>query len=348
MTALKKIVLVWLIIILLFFLVFAQDNSQTVKKEEPLSPAVILDNCIQASGGSALAALKSEIRKGSLLRGVTGKVPLETTAKASDKWLYSQTFAWGDQVSYGCDGTLAWVQDTKTVSPLSPRQRLDLQLLLDFQAPLNIRKYLPGLAVKGSEKVGDREATTLKASSLAGIEIELAFDKETGLLLRAGDIVFEDYRDVGGVKRPFKILLGKDDGEKHLRMQIQFSEIRHDLEVDDSLFQRPASALPIKEPPLFKPRTKVEIGIEALEACAGKYQHPDRPELIYTVTRQQNHLLLGRSDWLGQKVEIFPESDTDYFIEFLNQEFHFVKDTAGNVTHLEIGPDRALKAKRIE
>ena len=281
-------------------------------------------------------------------RGVTGKVPLETVAKAPGKWRYQQTFAWGDQVGYGFDGTSAWVQDTTTVSPMNPRQRLELQLLLDAQAPLNLQKYFPEMMIKGSEKVGDREATTIVATSPDGIQTELAFDNETGLLLRAGEMVFEDYRDVGRLKRPFRILLGKDEAEKHLQMKMQFSEIRHDLEVDDAKFRRPASVLPFTEAPLFKRRKQVDVNLEVLEACVGNYRHPERPEVTYTVTRQQNHLMLGRTDWRGQKVEIMPESETDFFIEFLNQEFHFVKDAAGKVTHLEIKSDRTLKAERIE
>lgn len=348
MTALKKIILVWLVILLLLFLAFAQEDNETAKKGPSRSIAKIIENYIRASGGSALAEIKTETRKGTMQRGVTGKVPLETVAKAPGKWRYQQTFAWGDQVGYGFDRTIAWVQDMKGVFQMSPRQRLDLQLLLDAQAPLNIRKSFPEMAIKGPEKVGDREATTIVATSPDGIQTELAFGNETGLLVRAGEMVFEDYRDVGPVKRPFRILLGKDEGEKHLQMKMEFSEIRPDLEVDDARFQRPVCVLPFKEAPLFKQRKQVDIAIEALEACVGKYQHPERPGVIYTVTRQQNHLLLGRTDWRGQKVEIMPESENDYFIEFLNQEFHFVKDAAGKVIHLEIKADRTLTAKRIE
>jgi len=325
MTVLKKVILIWLVIIVLLLWAFAQEHSETTKKGLSLSVAEIIEKYIQASGGPALAEIKTEIREGTMLRGVTGKVPLETIAKAPGQWRYSLTFAWGDQVCYGCDGASAWVQDTQAVSGMSSRQRLDLELLLDFQAPLNIRKFFPEVAIKGPEKVGDREATAIVATSKDGLRTELAFDNETGLLVRAGEMVFEDYRDVGPVKRPFRILLGKDEGEKHLLMKLAFSETRHDLEVDDARFQPPACVLPFREAPLYKKRTRADVSLEALDACLGKYQHPERPEVVYTVTRQQNHLMLGRTDWRGQRIEIMPESDSRYFIEFLNQEFHFVK-----------------------
>jgi len=155
--------------------------------------------------------------------------------------------------------------------------------MLDIQAPLNIQKYYPVMAIKGSEKVSGREAVTLVATAQDGISTELAFDSETGLLVRAGEIFFEDYRDVGRMKRPFRILLGREEGEKHLQMKIQFSEVEHDLEADDSQFQQPACGLPSVEPPLYTRRNQVEVSIEALDACVGEYQIPEVPDVLYKI-----------------------------------------------------------------
>jgi len=315
------------------------DNVNPVEK--------IIQKYIQAIGSSALAEIKTEKKTGTLLRGASGQVPLEIIAKAPGKWRYTQTFAWGDQVCYGFDGATAWVQDTKNISKMSARQLLDLQLMFDVQAPLKMHEWYQEMEIKGTEKVGDREAITITATSQAGFSTELAFDRETGVLLRAGDIVFEDYRDVGSVKRPFRILLGKEQGEKHRQMKMLFSEIRHNLNADDSLFQAPDCALPFKEAPLYKSRKQVEVSIEALEACVGVYQHLQDPEVTFTVTRQQNHLMVKRTGW-SQKIEIKPESETDYFIRFLGWEFHFIKDAAGRVTHVEIVTNQAFKAEKIK
>jgi outer membrane lipoprotein-sorting protein len=338
MIACKKVILVWVVIIVLVTVLLAHGNTEIGK---------IMENYLSACGGTALAEVKTEIRKGTMLRGVSGRIPVEIIAKSPGKWRFDLTFAWGDRVCYGFDGTTAWVQDTQSVSSMSPRQRLDLQLMLDVQAPLNIQKYYPEMAIKGSEKVNGREAVTIMATAQDGISTELAFDSETGLLVRAGEIFFEDYRDVGRVKRPFRILLGRDEEGKHLQMKIQFSEIQHNLEVDSSQFQQPACALPYVEPTLYTHRNQVEVSIEALDACVGEYRVLEQPDVTYTVTRQQNHLMLERTGW-GQKFEIKPESENDYFIQFLNWDFHFVKDASGKVTHLEIRADQRLKAKKIE
>jgi outer membrane lipoprotein-sorting protein len=337
MISFKKIILIWIVIIVLVIVLFSQGNTETGK---------IIENYLNACGGSALTEVKTEIRKGTMLRGVSGKIPVETISKSPGKWRFDLTFAYGDRVCYGFDGTTAWVQDTQSVSPMSHRQRLDLQLMLDIQAPLNIQKYYPVMAIKGSEKVSGRKAVTVIATAQDGFDTELAFDSETGFLVRAGEIFFEDYRDVGSVKRPFRILLGREKEGKHLQMKIQFSEIQHNLEAEDSQFQQPACALPYVEPPLYTHRNQVEVSIEALDACVGEYRHPEQPDVTYTVTRQQNHLMLERTGW-GQKFEIKPESENDYFIQFLNWEFHFIKDASGKVTHLEIKADQRLKAKKI-
>jgi len=307
----------------------------------------IVKRFVQASGGSELAKIKTEKRTGTLVRGVSGQVPFETTAEASGKWHYRQVFAYGDRASYGFDGGQAWIQDTAGVSALPPAERLELALLLDIQAPLHLERLFPSMTVKGSEKIGQKEAIVLAAVSGEGAGFELAFDGATGLLLRAGDLFFEDYRDVGKGKRPFVIFLGKDDVQNSLRLKMQVSDVKQDIEIDESIFTKPAGALRPVPPLLYKFRKEVPVGRETLGALVGVYQSNADPNVLYTATIQGSHLMIERTGW-GTSVEIRPESETDYFMRFLNREFHFVKDAAGRVTGLEIGADRALKAKKVK
>jgi hypothetical protein len=306
----------------------------------------IVERYIQASGGPALAEVKAETRKGTLLRGVSGKIPLDVIAEIPGKWRYSQTFAWGDRVCYGTDGFEAWVQDTKGISEMDAQQHLDFQLMFDIRVPLRIRDFFPEMTIKGSEKIGEKEATTILAKSQQGFMTELAFERESGLLARAGNIVFKDYRSVGNVKRPFRILLGKTQGEQHRQMIMEFTEIRHTDDMDDVLFQKPNCILASAEPPLYKRRKQVKVGLEALEACVGVYQHTDNPNVRFRVTRQKSHLIIKGTYW-GQGFEIKPESETDYFIGFLGWEFHFEKDKTGEVSHLEINAGQKIKARKI-
>jgi len=307
----------------------------------------IVKRFVQASGGSELAKIKTEKRTGTLVRGVSGQVPFETTAEASGKWHYRQVFAYGDRASYGFDGGQAWIQDAEGVSVLPPEERLELSLFLDIQAPLHLERLFPTMTVKGSEKIGEREAIVLAAVTKEGAGFELAFDGATGLLLRAGDLFFEDYRDVGKGKRPFVIFLGKDDVRNPLRLKMQVSEVKQDIEIDESVFAKPAGALRPVPSLLYKLRKEVPAGRESLEALVGVYQSNADPKVLYTVTTQGPHLMIERTGW-GTKYEILPESEMDYFMRFVNREFHFVKDAVGRVAGLEMGTDRAQTAKKIK
>jgi hypothetical protein len=308
--------------------------------------SAILDAYVQAAGGDGLERVTAEMRKGTLLRSRAGQVPLEIAAKAPGMWRYEQTFAWGDGICYGCDGANGWVQDTARVTPMTARQKLDLQLLCDVQAPLKLREWFPQMRATGTEQHGDTLATTVVATTGDGLSLELAFDTATHLLVRAGDLRFEDYRDVGSVRRPYRVRLGEDAGEAHLAMTMTFSEIRHDVDLPDGLFASPDCVLPMAKPPLYTRRTQIEADPAALEACVGVYQHPEKADVTYTVTRQGSHLMLTRSGW-NQTIEIKPESPTDYFVKFLNWEFHFIKGESGEVVRLAVGADRAIQAERI-
>jgi len=314
---------------------------------DTVSVAGMIERYIQACGGPALAEVKAEKRKGTLVRGQSGQVPFEILSKARGKWLYNQLFSYGDQVSYGCDGSEAWSQDTKSVDSLTGAQRLDLEMLLDVQAPLRIREFFPEMSLKGIQKRSDREVVLLQARSRDGRDAELAFDKESGLLLRAGDLAFEDYRPVGKVSRPHRVFIGDDPAGLSLRLKMEFTEIVQNIPVEDAAFSRPSCVLPMKVSPLFKPRRYIKVSDEALEACVGVYQHPTNSGVTYAATRQENHLLMERTGW-GQALEIRPESELDYSIRFLNFEFHFVRDSAGLVTALELGPERSVRAERIK
>jgi outer membrane lipoprotein-sorting protein len=82
----------------------------------------------------------------------------------------------------------------------------------------------------------------------------LYFDKKTGLLLRQvrytdtalglnpTQVDYNDYREVSGVKMPFKIETTWTDG----RSTIVFTDLRANVAVDASKFAKPAGNAPQK------------------------------------------------------------------------------------------------------
>ena len=293
------------------------------------STAQVIERYIESSGGSALAQVRTEIRKGRLRRLDEGLVPFEIVAKAPGKWRYTQRFAWGEAVSYGSDGSSAWVQDNRGVADMPLRQRFDLDLMLDIQAPLRMRKMYPELTVIGSEMADGKDAVVVQARSPDGAAIELAFDQETGLLARAGEVRFKDYRRVGEIQRPYLIVLGDD------RLQLQFSEILLDVDAADSQFERPACPLPQGKPLFFVERQRAEVSAEAVQACAGEYRLT--PDQVLRFIAQGSHLFgVDPKNRAAGFAEVFPVSDTEYFREFENIEYHFRRDSSGKVTHVVV------------
>ncbi|MFC1492732.1 hypothetical protein ACFL6O_02135 [candidate division KSB1 bacterium] len=340
------------IIILVLFSITAFTNAYTSKadfqeKKYPESAAEIVNAFIEACGGSALSDIKTEIRKGTLFRSTQGKVPFEIICEYKDKWCYNQVFAWGDQLIYGYDGETGWIRDTKSVEQMSMGQILDFQMLMNIQSPSNMKELFSKMRIVGKNKIEAAETIIILASVNENLSRELEFDCESGLLLRAGDIYIEDYRSVGEIKRPFRIRLG-EKSDDHYQMVMQIDEIQQNVEIDSDVFKQPVSFLPFKNPPLYKSRKHIEVDISILDEYVGVYQQSGKPDVDYIISRQDKHLMLERTGW-GQKFEIKPESETDFYIKFLAFDFRFVKDESGKVTHFVFNSNNgSFEAKKIK
>lgn len=317
----------------------AVDESQPVVAD-------ILANYDRAVGAESLSTMKTIERSGTLIRGELGRIPLKMMTLLPDRWYYNQIFAFGDQVTYRCDGHNAWVHDTRGETPLAPAVRLDLQMLLGLHSAAGLVKIFPEMVSEKSAQNRDAKTAVIRARSQDGIRTELVFDRQSGLLLQAGDLFFEDYRREGGYMLPHRIWIGSDSDRSGLRMKMEIAQVRIDESADNRLLESSACPLPRQAPPLYTARKQVMISRESLLPLAGVYQNPSDTKVQYIVSLQGDHLMLERTGW-GRRMEIRPESEIDFFLRFQNQEFHFIKDTNGKVLRLEIGADRKVKAEKI-
>jgi RNA polymerase sigma factor (sigma-70 family) len=99
-------------------------------------------------------------------------------------------------------------------------------------------------------------------------------------------------------------------------------------------------------------RRVAEVAPSVYDACAGKYRDRElRPDLVINVTNEGGHLT---AEFVGQKVELFPESETSFFVKQFYGHAVFAKGEKGNVTHLiwrdhnQSRGERELRAERIE
>jgi len=99
------------------------------------------------------------------------------------------------------------------------------------------------------DKVGDREVYTVIAMRQDQPPVKLYFDQASGLLLRMiryadtpigrnpTQIDYADYREVDGIKVPFRWTLARTAG----RFTIQIKEVQQNVPIDDAKFAKPAT-----------------------------------------------------------------------------------------------------------
>ncbi len=84
---------------------------------------------------------------------------------------------------------------------------------------------------------------------------------------------------------------------------------------------------------------------------AGHYRDEERrPDLLFDVRNEGGWLTL---ECIGQKVELFPESEISFFVKPFYGEFTFIRDDGGRVTHLDSRvrgqdqPETKLHARKV-
>jgi zinc protease len=223
---------------------FAQDKTPTADQ--------ILDKYYQAIGGkAAVEKLNSRVTKGSFelpAMGMTGSI--EGYAKAPNKNITIITLEGFGEVKQGFTGTEAWSLDPMNGMKVMSGDELDAaKRESDFYNTVKIKENFAKLEVKGTEKVGDKTAYVVVATPAKGAPEKFYFDTQSGLLLRHDterkteqgllhiEATLEDYKDVDGVKMPFTV---KQSNEA-MTFVIKFSEIKHNVPVDDAKFNKPSN-----------------------------------------------------------------------------------------------------------
>lgn len=94
------------------------------------------------------------------------------------------------------------------------------------------------------------------------------------------------------------------------------------------------------------PGTEViaKVDPKIYDAYVGEYELA--PNVILAITKEGDRLL---AQLTGQgKLEIFPESDTKFFLKVVDAKLTFVKDTSGKVTHVILQQGGEQTAKKIK
>ena len=239
-------------------------NKIEIVPDGPKEPSAdqILDKFIQALGGAQrLAGLTSFTAKGTVEGYDTyhAKVPLELYAKAPRQRMMIYHTQNGDTTSTfdGRSGWIAAFDKPVRLLPLLAGADLDgAKLDADLCFPAGIKQALTQWRVGFPvTTIDDRTVNVIQGTGAGGTRVKLYFDMESGLLsrqLRYADtpvgmvptqIDYSDYRDVAGVKMPFKTVVTWTDGQSI----IELSDVQPNVAIDAAKFAQPAAAV-VKTP----------------------------------------------------------------------------------------------------
>jgi hypothetical protein len=222
--------------------------------QAPNAPPVdkILDKYIQALGGAdRVNRLTSYVAKGTSV----GYGPenteraVEIYAKAPGQRrtiIHTQN---GDNTTV-IDGTNAW-----SAVPLKPLAVMQLtgaalegakfEAALSF--PRNLKTSLTRWRVGFSSTIDDKDVDVIQGSGPDGLLVTMYFDSQSGLLVRmlrfAPSVVgrtptqidYSDYRDVAGIKMPFKWKVAWLDGKENFEIK----EVQPNVNIDAARFAKP-------------------------------------------------------------------------------------------------------------
>jgi len=236
-----------------------EEDDIVLPDPKALFAEQILDKYIQALGGAQrLAGLTRFVAKGtSAGYGPEGeKRALEIYAQApGQRTSIIHTRSGDNTTTY--DGRIAWLAAPLrpvAVMPLTGGELEGARFDAELAFPARVKQVLSKWRVGRPSIINDRKVQVVQGTSAGGSVATLYFDDESGLLVRVlrfanspvgripTQIDYSDYRDVAGIKMPFRWTFAWLDG----RENVELAEIQPNVSIDSAKFAKPA---PPVEPP---------------------------------------------------------------------------------------------------
>ena len=226
-------------------------NAIRIAADRRFTVDQIFDKYVQALGGAQrLAALTSYSARGTFSGFATSgnEAPVEIVAKAPNQRTEIVRTLEGTNVKT-YDGRTAWAAEDWRPMPLLSLTGGNLEgarvdAMTSF--PATIKQGFSRWQA-GSTTIGDRRVQILQGTNAGQDPVNFYFD-ESGLLVRIvrwnktpvgivpTQIDYSDYRDVAGVKMPFKIVVTWTNGQN----TIVLTDVQPNIAVDAAKFARPA------------------------------------------------------------------------------------------------------------
>jgi hypothetical protein len=235
--------------------IYLAPDDLFVQAQGAPAPDKVLDKYIQAVGGAdRLAKLTSFTGKGSAtLFGGGFKSAVEVYVKAPNQRTTIIHQELGDKTTT-FDGHSGWLASAVTPVPVMDLTggeldgaRLDAELAI----PIRIKQALSQWRAALPREIAGKSVNVVQGTGTGGLTATLFFDAETGLLTRVvryansamgrvpTQIDFDDYREVAGVKLPFKWSYAWVSG----RDEVVLTQVQPNVAIDAARFAKPAPAV---------------------------------------------------------------------------------------------------------
>jgi len=225
-----------------------------VQSVKQVSADQILDKYIQAIGGAAqVARLTSLAAKGTYegYETLSAKVPVDIFATAPNRLTMVVHTQNGDSVSTydGANGWMAAADKLMRVLPLTGGDLEGARMDASLSFPARIKQDFQWRTGFPSVTIDDKPVQVIQNAARGATGAKLYFDSESGLLVRQVRFVdtavgviptqvdYADYRDVAGVRVPFRRVITWTDG----RSTIELSQVQPNVRIDAAQFAKPAA-----------------------------------------------------------------------------------------------------------
>lgn len=228
-----------------------ETNSDGAEPKRAGGPTAdqLLDKYLQAIGGvTAIDKVSSRVMKGTITFG-DRNVPIDIFSKDPDKRVSFTHTPDGDSVT-AFDGHEGWLGvPGRPVREMHGPDIDGAAMDADLHFAAHLKGMFSELRVRGIEKIDDHDAYLVIGRREEKSPLRLYFDAQSGLLVRLvrygetpfgrlpTEIDYADYRDVSGVKVPFRWTLARPSG----RFTIQLTDVKQNVAVDDAKFAKPAA-----------------------------------------------------------------------------------------------------------
>jgi zinc protease len=225
------------------------------KSDVAAMPSVrdVLEKSVEAVGGQdAWSRATSRRVKGLYQTEDSSKfLAIEILQKSPNKSIKKLTFPNGLVLREVCDGQTAWVEDWK--GGYHPYSGAELAVRLkeaDMLVNLKTIQSASGGKLTGIEKVGAHSAYVVEFPAQKNLSSRMYFDVDSGYVVRTEDVYttpegpymvkidLDDYRDVDGLKFPFRM----KRTEKGAVLSIRITQVTVNPAIDDSIFLKPESS----------------------------------------------------------------------------------------------------------